>query len=140
MEIAFDGYRQLQELRNAIAERLKGLVEKPKIPEIKDAADALKQLDRKLASLQDGARAELGLGPLNRELTRLMVMAESGDERPSDTLRAAAEGYCTQLQQRLAQWRENHDAIAAVASLLQKYSLAPLPAEAKVPEGPVCGK
>ena len=137
MEVTHNGYLQLAELRKAIAERQKALAGNS---QAKEAADAVKALDEKVNLVQNGARADFGLGPLNRELSRLAFMIGSGDARPAEPLQAAVNQYCQQLQKRLAQWHESNNAIAPVNTLLQKYNLAPLPVAASIPEGPKCEK
>lgn len=137
MAVTYDGYNQLAGLRAAIAARQKGLAGNA---QAKEAVDALKALDDKVASVENGTRIELGFGPLNRELARLAVMIESGDARPAAPLQSGVDEYCSQLQKRLSQWRENSQAAVPVNALLQKYNLAPLPAIPNLPEKVSCGK
>ena len=136
MAVTYDGYNRTAELAKAIAERQKALDGNA---EANDAADALKALGEKVALVENGARTELGLGPLNRELARLAIMIESGDARPAEPLQAGVDQYCEQLQKRVPQWREANQAIAPVNTLLQKYNLAPLPMAATIPDAPKCG-
>jgi photosystem II stability/assembly factor-like uncharacterized protein len=138
MSATYDGSEQALALRNAIADRNKSLATNAAA---KDAVDALKALDEKIAAVADGSRTDLGLGPLNRELARLATMIESGDSRPAAPLQAGVDHSCGEIVKRLAQWRElNAQGVQPVNELLQKYSLAPLPVAAKIPADPSCGK
>jgi len=135
MAATSDGYTVVATLRAALADRRNSLAGKP---DAKDAADAIKSLDEKAALVQNGSRTEPGFGPLNRELARLAVMIESGDARPAAPLQESVNEYCGQLAKRLALWRESSKDIATLNTLLQKYSLAPLPVAQNIPAGPAC--
>jgi photosystem II stability/assembly factor-like uncharacterized protein len=138
MATSYDGYAQVQALREAVADRQKSLgTDATK----KDAADALKALDDQSADIGNGKPDQLGLGPLNRELARLAFMVESGDARPAALLQAGVDQSCQDLAQRLTQWRElNQQKILPVNALLQKQNLAPLPVAANIPVTPKCEK
>jgi hypothetical protein len=168
MAASYDGYEQVRALRAAIAERQKSFSSNPANPASaspdsakpdsakpdstkpdstkldpakKDAANALKALDDQAADIGDGKPEDLGIGPLNRELARLAFMVESGDARPAALLKAGVDQSCQDLTKRLAQWRElNQQKIMPVNTLLQKYSLAPVPVSTNIPAAPGCGK
>jgi hypothetical protein len=136
MAMTYDGYSQLLVLVESIGRRRDALAGKS---EAKDAADALNTLAAKVFTVANGGRGAIGVGPINRELTRLMVLLGEGDARPAMPVRAAADAYCGELQKRLAEWRESNQAIASLNALLGKYNLEPLPVAATIPKNPVCG-
>ena len=138
MAASFDGSEQGTALRAAIAERQKSLASNAVA---KDAADTLKSLDEKVAAVINGSRTDLGLGPLNRELSRLATMIESSDARPAAPLQASVDQACQALVKKLAQWRElNSASIPSLNTLLQKYGAAALPVPSNIPSDLPCAR
>ncbi len=136
MSATYDVFLQAKALRGAIAERLKALAGKP---EAKDAVAALQALDESVAAVQQGSNAALGVGPINRELTRLLQMISTADARPAPALQAGVDGLCHQTSARLASWREvNSQKIQAANGMLQKFGQAALPVAAGIPADPSC--
>ena len=136
MAITSDGYMQLSDLRKAIAERQKALASGA---QAKDALDALMALDEQTVKIANGSRSDLGIGPINRELARLLTMVSSGDSRPATPLKDGTATMCRELTQRLAQWRDlNEKSIPQVNTLLEKYSQTPVPGASPVPSSPEC--
>jgi photosystem II stability/assembly factor-like uncharacterized protein len=97
-------------------------------PEAKAAADALKNLDSKIAEIVEGPKDSPGVGGANRDLARTSFMLESGDSAPSDTAQEVLNESCTGLNKAILNWRTlNSDTIPAVNVALEKSKLAPLP-------------
>jgi photosystem II stability/assembly factor-like uncharacterized protein len=118
---SYDAYHAVAALREALMNSQKGLDR----PELKQSADALtKQID----AVQNGTKAAPGLGPVNRELARLIFSVESADMRPADTVRAAIQQSCEALDKDLTQWQQlNAKDIAAFnASLPQGSARLPV--------------
>jgi hypothetical protein len=137
MAISYDGYGQLETLRNAIAERRKTVASDAAK---KDAADALKSLDELADQIENGKAPELGMGSANRELARLATMAQSSDARPATPVQEGVLQTCQMLAKRVADWREMNDRkIGPVNQVLRKYNLAPLPAVPNTLAAPDCG-
>ena len=87
----------------------------PDRPEVKQAADAL---GKQIGLLLNGTKTSPGLGPVNRELARLIFSVESADMRPADTVRAAIQQSCDALDKDLVQWQQlNAKDIAAFNAL-----------------------
>jgi photosystem II stability/assembly factor-like uncharacterized protein len=104
------------------------------IPEEKDLADALKDLEKKIALIQEGTFMAPGIGPAHRDLARISFMIQSGDAAPSRTAEAALDETCTNLNKNIAAWRDlAAQGFGQVNALLPKYNLAPLPAPAGLP-------
>jgi photosystem II stability/assembly factor-like uncharacterized protein len=94
----------------------------------KDAADALKDLDKKIAAVQEGNFMAPGVGPVNRDLARILFMVQVGDGAPSDSAQAAIDESCQTLEKDLAGWHKlQTDSLPSVNALLGKYALQPLP-------------
>jgi photosystem II stability/assembly factor-like uncharacterized protein len=71
--------------------------------EMKDAA-----VSKQLTSIQNGAGEKRGLGPLNRDLTRIFEDVTGGDARPSSSAVAAVDDACKDLDARIAELRSLH--------------------------------
>jgi photosystem II stability/assembly factor-like uncharacterized protein len=121
MDVSYQAWEQVHAARTALAEDRKSLT-------AKDALDSVKKLDDALGALEDGDPQRLGFGPLNRDLGRLLTMAGSGDARPAQTLYAAAQEGCANLNQALTRWQDlsQHDFVSFNA-LLQKAGKPELP-------------
>lgn len=125
MAISYDGYGQLEVLRNAIAARKKAVASDTGK---KDLADVLKSLDDQADQIENGKAQDLGIGSANRELARLATMAQSSDARPAAPVQEGVVETCQMLTKRVTEWRELNDkSISPVNDLLRKYSLTPLP-------------
>jgi photosystem II stability/assembly factor-like uncharacterized protein len=136
MATTYDGYYKLAALRDPILDRLKSLSANP---QAKDATDALTALAKELGEIAEGSNAGPGLGSLNRDMSRLLTMVESGDMRPAETAASAAADSCESLRKTLAHLKKvNEESLPAVNKLLAKYNLAPLPAPAVATDAP-CG-
>jgi photosystem II stability/assembly factor-like uncharacterized protein len=57
---------------------------------------------KELDTLIKGTRKAPGVGPINRDLSRLCTGLQNGDVRPSDTIRLAIDGKLKMLTERLA--------------------------------------
>jgi hypothetical protein len=100
----------------------------------KELADALEDLDKKIAAIQEGTPKAPGIGPIHRDLARVSFMIQSGDAAPSQTAESALDESCASLTKNIAAWRDlAAQGFAPVNTLLAKYNLALLPAPASVP-------
>jgi hypothetical protein len=137
MATTYNGFYEIRDLRAAIADRKKALSENS---QASDAISALAALDENLAAVATGTPGVPGLGPENRDLTRLAIMAQSADTRPSEPIRDAVHESCGALNKSLALWRQlNSQDLPALNSLLQKYDRAALPAAPAIPADMPCG-
>ncbi len=125
LKASSDAYNAAAALRVAIADREKALVANASA---KDGADAVMDLDKKIADVQEGTPLEPGVGPVNRDLARILYMIQVGDAAPSDSAQAAIDESCQTLDKNLAEWRKlNGESLPSVNALLGKYNLQPLP-------------
>ncbi len=145
-------WRSLENLRNAIANRLESLGVKPDdktkpafgqdTPGGKGAApvaaaienpnaaaiQALNELDKEVQIIQEGTPAAPGAGPVNRDLARIMFFVGSGDAAPSEQASAALDEACSAMTKSLAAMRDlDTQAIPSANEALAKHALAALP-------------
>ena len=114
--------------------------------EAKDAKDAIAAataLDKELNEIQDGANAEggsSGVGPINRDLARYLIMIESADAAPAASARHNAAESCESLKKALMRWRlVNSDRLPALNKLLEANHLTALTA-VNAPADPICSQ
>ena len=77
MRATYQSYNQVAKLRKELAERTAAPP---------DAAEAAKKLDAKAQALTDDPGPPAGFGPLNRDLTRLMIAVNQSDSPPAGEL------------------------------------------------------
>ena len=87
------------------------------------ARAARPDLEQKLAALLDGAGPPAGIGPMNRDLTRLMIAVDQADTAPASSLIETFGGMCRDAQAAIARWTEMRD-----KELPPGQPMAPLPA------------
>ena len=92
LAVSYHAFQQLKVLTAAVEERKK---DKPA------TADIEKQID----ALQDGAKAAPGLGPINRDLARLLNSVEAADQQPTELQRQAVNEQCNDLTRTMALWK-----------------------------------
>jgi hypothetical protein len=123
MKSSFDSYQQMAAVHKALADSEKSLQD----PKAKKAA---KELSKQIEALETGTKADPGVGPVNRDLGRLLFSVENADMRPAEPVRVAAEQTCQTLEKKLAGWQQlNQREIQAFNQTLMKAKLPSLPAE-----------
>jgi hypothetical protein len=120
MKASFDAYQQMAALKKTLAERQKSL----QAPVAKKAAEDLsKQID----ALETGTKADPGVGPVNRDLGRLIFSVENADMRPAEPVRVAVDQTCQTLENKLAAWKQvNEREIQSFNQIMVKAKLPPL--------------
>jgi photosystem II stability/assembly factor-like uncharacterized protein len=120
MKSSYDGYHQIAGFRKALTDRAKNLHDDSAK---KSGEDMQKQLD----ALEKGTRKSPGVGPVNRDLARLLFSVENADMRPAETVSAAVEQSCQQLESDLTQWNAfNQQQIPAFNQVLAGAKLPPI--------------
>jgi photosystem II stability/assembly factor-like uncharacterized protein len=99
MNATYEVYNEVAQLRKELAARLDQL----KQPE---ALAAVKELQTKAQGLADGAGPPAGLGPMNRDLTRLMIAVDQSDSAPASEIVETFTGMCQDARAALARWNE----------------------------------
>jgi hypothetical protein len=126
-------YQQVVRLRKQLAEEMKRLDGM----ELKKTKDGATSLDKKLETVENGTKAAPGLGPTNRDLTRLLFSVEGADAAPTETLRSAVQQSCEALSRSLASWHDiNQGDLQQLNSMLDANHQLPVVAV----EMSACGK
>lgn len=122
MKASFDAYQQMAPLKKTLAERQKSLHDPA-------ATKAAQDLSKQIDALETGSKADPGVGPVNRDLGRLIFSVENADMRPAEPVRAAVEQTCQTLETRLTGWQQlNQHDIQSFNEILAKDKLPPLQA------------
>jgi photosystem II stability/assembly factor-like uncharacterized protein len=115
MNVSYDVYQQVTALSTALEVHKKDPA----------ATAASAELEKQIQAVEDGPHDAPGLGPLNRDLSRLLNGVEGGDQRPTDPQMQAVTETCAALDKALALWKSLNDSLKAnnplnlpVASLL----------------------
>jgi len=88
-------------------------------------------VEAKVRALTD---APAGFGPLNRDLTRLMIALDQSDSPPANQVIEAFRGMCEQVRDAVAKWEELRTTdVPPWNAVLHRESLPPV----GVP--PACG-
>jgi len=133
MKITYDAYNQAAQLQTELADRAAKLKDGGKPAEAVSAADASETRARGFTD------ANGGFGPLNRDLTRLMIAVDQSDSPPAGEVVETYQQMCGELRDAVARWNELRTLdIPQVNSLLRQQSLAPVTAPAAVPAAPKC--
>lgn len=112
-------------LQHQLDERKKSLISSTP----KELAEAVSDLEKQLKVLSDGTTEAPGFGPLNRDFGRYLVMVQSSDVRPTETVHAAALASCeSYASANAALNRLLAEPIPALNKLFAAERLAPLTA------------
>jgi len=124
MSATYQGYNQAAQLRAGLATRIASLTETGKSPETLAAAKAL---DVKAQGLTDAAGPPAGLGPMNRDLTRLMIAVGQSDTPPASSVIEMFTGMCQDSRGALSRWNDLRTKdVPELNAMLVRLSLAPL--------------
>ncbi|MGP8251903.1 MAG: VPS10 domain-containing protein [Terracidiphilus sp.] len=116
MNVSYGEYKKLEALTAALDE-----LKKQGKPEAETA-----DLEKQIKAVAEGTHALPGLGPVNRDLGRLLFGIESADQRPSAPQLQAVEEQCSALTNVLALWKHLNDGLA-------KQNPLNLPVDREVP-------
>jgi photosystem II stability/assembly factor-like uncharacterized protein len=131
MAATYEGYNQVAKLRKDLAAL------SAKSP---DTVAAAKELDEKAKGLTDAAGPPAGLGPMNRDLTRLMIAVGQSDSPPASSVIETYTGMCQDARAALGRWSDlRANDLARLNALLSKESLAPLTVSGHTPALLDCG-
>lgn len=131
MEASYNTYKECAALQTAIVLRQTSLKGNAKA---KDLLDALAKLQKTATDVAEGSGETPGIGPMNRDLSRYLVMIESADMRPAVSAQNASQETCVALQKNLAIWLKlNDENIPAINKQLESFHLADLPLAGRKP-------
>ena len=103
-----------------------------------DALQAAKAVLEKARGLSDAAGPPAGLGPMNRELTRLLIAVDQSDTPPASELIETFEGMCQETHAAIGRWQDLRKDVEQLNTLLAKQKLAPLTLPKEMPAPPDC--
>ena len=136
MNATYESYDEVAHLRTELATRLASL----KQAGSSGALSAVEALDGKAQGLADGTNPA-GLGPMNRDLTRLLIAVDQSDTPPASEIVETFTGMCQEANAALVRWGELRDKdLAELSSMLAQQSSAPLSAYKVSVAGLDCGK
>ena len=111
MNATYEGYNDAAQLRKELAERSAALKQSSA-----EAATAAEALVTKVEGLTDAGGPPAGLGPMNRDLTRLLIGVDQADGPPASALVESWQGMCADTQAALQRW----DGVRAEAAKLNE--------------------
>jgi hypothetical protein len=138
LNLTFEGYNQVAQLRAQLEGRLATLKQAGKSLETVAAAEAL---DARAAGLTDAAGPPAVFGPTHRDLARLLIAVDQSDTAPASMLVEAFAGMCQDTKAALARWNDLRTGdLRQLNALLAQHSVERID-EPKAPlESPDCGR
>jgi hypothetical protein len=137
MTATYEGYNQAAKLHAELTDRLAALKQSGKSPDTLAAAQAL---DAKALGLTDAAGPPPALGPMNRDLTRLMIAVDQSDTPPASEIVETYTGMCQDTSAAVARWNDLRTGdLPKVNAMLAQQSLAPLTVPSEPLIVPDCG-
>jgi photosystem II stability/assembly factor-like uncharacterized protein len=90
---SYEEYQSVAALSTAVEEKAKS------------QPQATEQLKKQIQEVREGTDKTLGMGAINRDLTRLLNSVESGDEHPTEPQVQAVNQVCAALTKVMGQWK-----------------------------------
>jgi hypothetical protein len=94
VEVSYDEFQKVKALKAALEEKKK------------DHEKETAETEKQLKAVEDGTKAAPGLGPVNRDLTRLLNSVEAADQRPTDPQWQAVNESCEALSKVMGLWKQ----------------------------------
>jgi len=94
VEVSYDEFQKVKALKAALEEKKK------------DHEKETAETEKHLKAVEDGTKAVPGLGPVNRDLTRLLNSVEAADQRPTDPQWQAVNESCEALSKVMGLWKQ----------------------------------
>jgi hypothetical protein len=137
MGATYQGYNQAAHLQSELANRVAQL---EKAGNAADALAAAKSAEEKSRGLTDAAGPPAGLGPMNRDLTRLLIAVDQSDTPPASALLETFAVMCEDTHAALDRWNDLRKEVAQLNAALAKERVAPVRVPQDAPAVPDCGK
>jgi hypothetical protein len=137
MKSTYEGYSQAAKLHGELADRLAMLKQSGKSAETLTAVQAV---DEKAQGLTDAPGPPAALGPMNRDLTRLMIAVDQADTAPASEVVETFTGMCQDTRAAITRWNDvrTHD-VPELNAILTKQALAPVNVPGQTLAIPDCG-
>jgi hypothetical protein len=114
MAVTYAAYNQAAQLRTELTALEQG--------------DATKDIDAKLQGLTDAAGPPAGFGPLNRDLTRMLIAVDQSDSPPASQVVEAFSGMCQEVRAALSRWNDLRTKELPGLAAARKPATPPAPA------------
>jgi hypothetical protein len=125
MQVSYRAYNEIAALQNAIVLRQTSLKDNA---QGKELLEALAKVQKSASEMAEGSELDPGIGPMNRDLSRYLVMVESADMRPAESAHKVSSEACEGLKKKLAAWDSLNAAdVVGMNPLLTAIHLAELP-------------
>jgi hypothetical protein len=125
MQASYHAYDEFAALQSAILLRQASLKDNA---QGKELLDGLTKLQKSASEIVEGTGENPGVGPMNRDISRHLVMVESADMRPAESAQKASTEACEGLKKKLAQWVSlNASDVPTINKSLKEFQLAELP-------------
>jgi hypothetical protein len=129
MSAAYQTYNEFAALQSAVGERKAALAGKD---QFKTVAESLEAVEKQAHAIGEGSDDAQGIGPINRDLSRFLVMIESADQKPAASARSAVQQACDVLQKDLSAWQKlKAGEVLALNKQLENAHLPVLPTSDK---------
>jgi photosystem II stability/assembly factor-like uncharacterized protein len=135
MGTTYRGYNQAAQLLGELNGRVETLEKAGSAP---DALQAAKAVSEKARGLTDAAGPPAGLGPMNREFTRLLIAVDQSDTPPASELIETFEAMCQETHAAIGRWQDLRKDVEQLNTLLAKQKLAALTVPKETPAAPDC--
>ena len=137
MNVTYEGYNQAAQLHTELAGRVAQL---EKAGNAADALAAAQSAEGKARELTDAAGPPAGFGPMNRDLTRLMVAVDQSDTAPASALLETFAGMCQDARDAIGRWNDLRKDVPQLNAILAAQKLTPLAVAKETLALPECGK
>lgn len=92
IKASYTGYHSAEALKTAADQNTKG-------------GSRPANFNDRIQAVQEGTKAEPGMGPINRDLARLLFSIEAGDQRPTEPQIQAVDAACEALKKADSLWK-----------------------------------
>lgn len=134
MNATYQGYNDAAQLRSELQDRIAALKEAGKADALADA----QALETKVQGLTDAAGTPAGLGPMNRDLTRLLIAVDQADAPPGSEVVETFGAMCQETKSSLARWSGVRTEVPKLNETLKKAGVREVTV-GKAPAAVECG-
>jgi photosystem II stability/assembly factor-like uncharacterized protein len=136
MSVSCAVYKEYAALHTALDQRVASLKDNASAKEL---SDGLAKLTKAATTIGEGNTEAPGIGPINRDLSRYLVMVESADISPAPSARVAAHDACQALQRNVQAWEKlNADDVSTTNKQLESAQMPALPLASARSSGLAC--
>jgi hypothetical protein len=136
LHATYEGYNEASRLHSELGERIAQLQQAGKAP---DALKAAQDLDQKALGLMDVAGQPAAMGPMNRDLTRLLVAVDQSDSPPASEIVETWTGMCEETRGAVDRWNQiRMEELPKLNEVLRQQGLQPVTVPSQALAVPAC--